>query len=36
MKSEKQRKRKAISKEEEEEEEVKFTHVEALGDSLGT
>lgn len=35
MKSEKQRKRKAVSKEEEE-EEVKFTHVEALGDSLGT
>lgn len=34
MKSEKQRKRKAVSKEEE--EEVKFTHVEALGDSLGT
>lgn len=33
MKSEKQRKRKAVSKEE---EEVKFTHVEALGDSLGT
>lgn len=35
MKSEKQRKRKAVSKEEEE-EVVKFTHVEALGDSLGT